>query len=125
MLYNDWSRWDRISTVSASLGLNFFRLAGEAHSSAEAEDLYQKALIRFERLAEEGLQSGHLYYNIANTYYKLNDIGRAVLNYRRAEVFIPNDENLRHNLQYVLSLQPDKIELNQEEQILKTLLFSV
>lgn len=100
-----------------------FRQAGEQSSAALAEGLYQKALARFERLAKDGVRSGQLFYNIGNTYFQLNDIGRAVLNYRRAEQYIPNDENLRHNLQYVLSLQPDKIELNQEEQILKTLLF--
>lgn len=89
-----------------------------------ARDLYLKALVRFERLAGEGgVTNGKLYYNIGNCYYLLGDIGRAILNYRRAEQYVPADPNLRQNLSYVLSKRQDRFEEKQRQKVMKTLFF--
>jgi hypothetical protein len=109
-----------------SQGTEFFHQATEMSKSdpGAARDLYQKALLRFERLVEDGeVRNGKLYYNIGNIYFLLDDIGRAILNYRRAEHYIPNDPNLAKNLAYARSLRPDKLETQNEEKILKTLFF--
>ncbi len=102
---------------------DYFRKASETPDRDQAEALYEKALVRFERLVADGIQNGQLYYNIGNTYFRMDDLGRAILNYRRAQQYIANDENLRQNLAFALSRQPDKLEVKQETQILKTLLF--
>lgn len=102
---------------------DYFRQANESTVPEEAAALYRKALVRFEKIVQSGNKNGKLYYNIGNTYFRLNDLGRAILNYKRAERLIGSDENLRQNLAYALSRQPDKIELKQEERILKTVLF--
>jgi len=103
----------------------FFRQAGEivATDPQQAEKLYRKALIRYRKLIDAGVANGKLYYDIANTYDRLGDIGRAIANYRRAQQFMPDDENLRHNLNYVLNQRQDKIELKEKEKVLKTLFF--
>ena len=86
--------------------------------------LYERAALRFERLAAEGgIQSGKLYYNIGNAYFRMGDLGRAILNYRRAERYIPNDPNLNQNLRYAHSRRIDKIEETQQAKVFKTLLF--
>ena len=75
-------------------GNQLFREANELSSQnpVAAEDLYRRAALRFERLVNEGgIQSGKLFYNIGNAYFRTNDIGRAILNYRKAEQYIPND----------------------------------
>ncbi len=90
---------------------------------AAARDLYEKALLRYERLVRQGVNNGKLYYNIGNTHFRLNDIGRAIINYRRAELLMPHDANLAQNLAYVMSKRQDRIEPRQEEQILKILFF--
>jgi len=69
------------------------------------------------------VRNGKLYYNIANTYFQLHDLGRAILNYRRGLLYLPDDENLRQNLRYAESQQPDRIEPKQEAMIAKTLFF--
>ena len=102
---------------------DFFRKASEMENLETAKPFYQKALLRFERLIQVGVQNGKVYYNIGNTYFRLNDLGRAIVNYRRALQFIPNDENLHQNLAYAKSQQPDNIEEKQAEQIKKTVLF--
>jgi hypothetical protein len=89
-----------------------------------AKDSYRAAVIRFERIVEEGgIQNGKLFYNIGNAYFRLDDLGRAILNYRRAGQFLGGDANLAQNLRYARSRRIDQIEEKQETQVLKTLLF--
>lgn len=103
-----------------------FRQANQAslRDPAAAGDLYLRAALRFERIVEEGgIRNGRLFYNIANAYFQTDDIGRAILNYRRAELFMSSDPNLRQNLAYARSRRSDSFEEKQETQVLKTLLF--
>jgi tetratricopeptide (TPR) repeat protein len=109
-----------------SQGTDFFHQATEKSESdpAAAKDLYAKALLRFERLVEEGgVRNGKLFYNIGNIYFLLDDVGIAILNYRRAEQYIPNDPNLIKNLAYARSMRQDKLDRRDQEKILQTLFF--
>ncbi|MEA3547450.1 MAG: tetratricopeptide repeat protein, partial [Thermodesulfobacteriota bacterium] len=103
-------------------GASFFRQANESDDPEEARRLYHKSLLRYEKLSRE-IENGKLYYNIGNVYFRLDDLGRAIVNYRRAEQLITNDPNLRQNLDYALSKRQDKIESKQEEELLRTLFF--
>jgi len=81
-------------------------------------------LLRFERLVRGGgINNGKLFYNIGNVHFQLKDIGRAILNYRRAELYLPNDANLKKNLAFAQSMRHDSFEPKQQEKILKTLFF--
>lgn len=103
-----------------------FRQANEtAASDPEAADqLYRKALMRYEKIVwEGGIRNGKLFYNIGNTYFKIKDLGRAILNYKRAALFIPNDPNLRQNLEFAKARRIDRIEEPQKIRILKILFF--
>jgi tetratricopeptide (TPR) repeat protein len=73
-------------------------------NSAYKQARYAEAVEDYERLIESGLESGNLYYNLGNSYFKKGELGKAVLNYERAMVFIPNDSDLRFNYEYTLSL---------------------
>ena len=101
----------------------FFQQASQLEDEAQSADLYRKALIRFEKLVDDGVVNGKLYYNLGNTYFRLHDLGRAVLNYRRALGYLPEDDNLHQNLLAARSQQQDRIDPKQEEMIVKTLLF--
>ncbi len=117
----------KLSTAKRAIILheanNFFRLAGQAADSGQAAELYNKALLRYKRLTRTGLRNGKLYYNIGNTYFRLHDLGRAILNYRLAGQYLPDDQNLEKNLTFALSRQPDEIIPRQRQRIMKTLLF--
>jgi tetratricopeptide (TPR) repeat protein len=109
-----------------SQGKELFRQANEIAASKplEARDLYRKAALRFERITREGgVQNGKLHYNIGNAYFRINDFGRAILNYRRAEQFIPNDPNLQQNLESARKRRTDRIEEQQKTKVLKTVFF--
>jgi len=95
-----------------------------ATDSEAAKDRYGKAILRFERLVREGgVRNGKLYYNLGNAYFLSGDLGRAILNYRRAEQLLPNDPNLHQNLSYVRNQRSDRITEPQKAKVLKTVFF--
>ncbi len=53
---------------------------------------------------EEALHYGHshsLHFNLANTYFQLDEPGRAVLHYLRAKALLPEDADTEANLRFV------------------------
>ncbi len=103
-----------------------FQAGNEAAAGdpSSAHQHYRGAALRYERLIDEGgLANGKLYYNLGNAYFRMGDIGRAILNYRRALRLRPGDENIRRNLDYARSQRLDRIEDSSSDQALHTLLF--
>jgi len=83
------------------------RLFTEANELYEAGD-YAGAIERYESLARAGVDDATLYYNTGNAYYKIDDLGKAVLNYERALRLSPRDEDARQNLSLVEMQLKDK-----------------
>lgn len=77
--------------------------------SAYIKNDYATAILIYENLLRKG-ESAELYYNLGNSYYKLNDIARAILNYERALLLKPGNEDIRANLEIVRSKTVDKID---------------
>ena len=72
---------------------DLFRQANQVQATApqQASDLYRKAVLRYRHLIDEvGIRNSKLFYNLANTYHQLGDIGRAIVNYRRARAARPS-----------------------------------
>lgn len=69
---------------------------------------YQQAIKDYEELLKKG-PSVDLYYNLGNSYYRTDNITRAVLNYERALLLAPGDADIRFNLQMARSKTIDKI----------------
>lgn len=76
--------------------------------SAYAQERYQQAAKVYEQLLKHGV-SADLYYNLGNAYYRMDNIPQAVLNYERALLLSPGDEDIRLNLQLARSKTVDKI----------------
>lgn len=81
----------------------------EANQAYEKGD-YNTSADLYERILSNGIYSGMIYYNLGNSYAKMGQTGKALLNYRRAESLIPRNGDLKFNLQYVLDQRKDKIE---------------
>ena len=58
----------------------------------------------------ENLESADLYYNIGNTYFKLDDIAHAILYYERALKLDPAHADARHNLEIATQLTLDRVD---------------
>ncbi len=89
-----------------------------------ARDCYDKAILRFERIVQEGgIRNGKLYYNLGNAYFLIGDMGRSILNYLRAEQYIPNDPNLHQALGYARAQRTDRFTEPQGKRVLRTVFF--
>ncbi len=82
----------------------------KAANNAYNQSLYDSALVTYQKVLDAGYESGELYYNIGNSYYKNNDIASAILYYEKAKKLIPNDESTEYNLNIANSMIVDKIE---------------
>ena len=60
--------------------------------------IYDSAAYYFEQIAALKPARADVYYNLGNTYYRLNKIGPAVLNYERALKIDPNYKEAKDNL---------------------------
>jgi tetratricopeptide (TPR) repeat protein len=74
---------------------------GAGHYEAEK---YDQAIAEYTSLLNQGWESGPLYYNLGNCFFKKGELGRALLFYERARRLIPRDEDLESNYQYAQSL---------------------
>jgi len=59
---------------------------------------YENAASLYKDIAREGYIAHELYYNLGNSYVKLDSIPAAILNYERAKKIKPNDEDINYNL---------------------------
>lgn len=83
-----------------------FEKANSHYSNGE----YPEALQQYLAIYESGGESGELFFNIGNTYYKMNQIGYAILFYEKAKKYIPADEALLRNLRIVELRKIDEIQ---------------
>jgi tetratricopeptide (TPR) repeat protein len=70
---------------------------------------YDSALFYFEKIAALSPRDAVVYYNLGNTYYRLNQIGPAVLNYERALKIKPSYKEAADNLVVAQSRIPNRI----------------
>jgi len=68
------------------------------------EGKFEETIADYEQVLNSGLESGPLYYNLGNAYFKNGMLGKAILNYLRARRLMPEDADLKANLDYARSL---------------------
>ncbi|MBN2829125.1 MAG: tetratricopeptide repeat protein [Candidatus Cloacimonetes bacterium] len=73
-----------------------------------AEKEFDKALEAYTNLTERGIENANLYYNIGNCHIRTNNLGLAILNYKKALRLNSNHKEASNNLQFALSLTKDK-----------------
>jgi len=94
----------------------------EANQAYKAGD-FQQAAALYQNIIKTGVLSGHLFYNLGNACFKAGEIGRAILNYRKAEMLMPRSEDLETNLRYALEQTIDKIECRELPTVLSSFCF--
>ena len=89
----------------------------------QAVQLYRQAETDFLALREAGVRNAALEYNLGNVYFRLGDLGRAILHYRRAAALNPGDERLTANLRYARDRVEPRIAPSGESRLAQQLLF--
>lgn len=99
-----------LALLILTLPASFAATAVQQADSAYNKKKFQDALYYYQAAAQKDGVSSDLYYNMGNTYYRLGDLGHAVLNYRRALALDPSNEEARLNLEFVRTKITDKPE---------------
>ena len=92
-------------SLSASASVNRW----EAGNKAYIEGNYDKAIEEYSAILEGGEYSMELYYNLANAYFKMEKIGKAILYYNKALRIAPSQEDVLHNLAIAEAQTKDRI----------------
>ncbi|HJG89284.1 tetratricopeptide repeat protein [Barnesiella viscericola] len=95
-----------VAGMTATYGQESLTKANEAY----AQEDYIKAIELYEQTAREHGVSSDLYYNLGNAYYKHNEFAKAILNYERALLLNPGNEDARFNLDMANTHIVDKID---------------
>lgn len=87
-----------------------FDRATKAYNNGE----YQTAVDEYLQILDQGQHSAELYYNLGNTYYKLNQIAPSIYYYEKALLLKPNDAEIKNNLAYAQNMTLDAIDTMPE-----------
>ena len=100
------------------LGLILFTVTARASEQAlvylqQGNQLYEEgdfsdAREQYESAVNEGLVNATLYYNYANTLFRLNKLGISILYYEKALKLAPTDEDIKANLKFAYAQTIDK-----------------
>jgi len=71
---------------------------------------YAAAAGEYEKILGYNAESGNVYYNLGNAYFKMGKLGKAIVNYERARRLIPRDSDCGANLAYALSLRENPLQ---------------
>ena len=95
-----------VGISSADEAAQRFEQANQLYLQAK----YPDAVAQYEKIVQSGFESGELYFNLGNAYYKSGNIQKAILNYERARQLLPRDEDVQFNLQLANLQVVDKID---------------
>jgi len=71
---------------------------------------FKQAIDLYNQVIMANLESPELYFNLANSYYKTKQYPLAILNYERAKLLAPDDEDIEFNLQVANQYVVDAIQ---------------
>ncbi len=84
-------------------------LFGKATDAYNTGD-YNTAIESYLEIIEAGQHSPELYFNLGNSYYKLNQIAPSIYYYEKALLLKPKDSEIKNNLAYAQNMTLDAIE---------------
>ena len=71
---------------------------------------YAESTQQYEALIDLGYKDASVHYNLGNAYLESGDLGRAILNYLRAEELSPRDPDIQANLELARSGTVDQLQ---------------
>ena len=84
---------------------DLYSKANEAYQAGA----YDSARSIYAEIVENGIVSSELFYNLGNTYFRLERIPEAILYYERAQRLDPSDADIQYNLEIARGFITDKI----------------
>jgi tetratricopeptide (TPR) repeat protein len=95
-----------IGTALTGAAQDKIQQANEVYTQGD----FNQAVELYLQVIESDGASANVYYNIGNSYFRLNKIAPAILYYERAILLLPGDPDIRFNLELARLKTVDKIE---------------
>ena len=117
-LYADQKYGQALETFNHILQENPYNQEAALGAGASAYYLkdYQTAQRIFENLAKEkGEKEQDAYFNLGNTFYRSNQMDKAIQAYKQAIIKNPKDRDAAHNLQLILQQQNQQNNKDQNQ----------
>ena len=86
----------------------------EKATAAYTDGAFNEAIDLYNTILDNGQHSAALYYNLGNSYYKLNDIPNSIYYYEKALLLSPKDPEILNNLGYAQQMTLDAIDTMPE-----------
>jgi len=99
---------DSIVNATSKLGSRNLVISKSLADSAYIRNDFTTAIHIYEMILRTG-ESADIYYNLGNSYYKIGDIAKAILNYERALILKPANKDIRSNLEIARAKTVDKV----------------
>ena len=90
-----------------------FENANSAYNTGQ----FERAVMLYKKILEEGQHSAELYFNLANSYYRLNQVGESIFYFEKAKQLSPNDQDIIVNSSFAQNMAIDAVELLPKPQI--------
>ena len=94
-----------VSLIGSSQAGESFESGNQFYNSGN----YQKAASEYRSVLSENLHSASLYYNLANCYYKLNEVALSIFYYEKALLLDPASKDIEINLGFAQKMTVDSI----------------
>lgn len=75
---------------------------------------FESAIEKYHAVLDSGYQSPELFYNLGNAYFKSHKLTMALVEYERAILLDPNDEEIKYNLALARQYVVDEIDVLPE-----------
>jgi hypothetical protein len=82
----------------ASPAADSLRALWQDGTEAYRQGRYAQAAESYAAVARAGVESGPLFYNLGNAYFRVGETGQAIRYYEKARRLLPSDPRIAHNL---------------------------
>ena len=90
-----------------------FENANSAYNAGQ----FEKAVMLYKEILESGRHSAELYFNLANSYYRLNQVGESIFYFEKAKQLRPKDEDINVNSAFAQNMAIDAVEVLPKSQV--------
>ncbi len=80
---------------------------------------FELAIDKYQQVIDSGFVSSELYYNLGNAFFKSHKLTMALVQYERAKLLDPDDNEINHNLEMARQYVVDEIDVLPEWQLKK------
>ncbi len=92
-----------------------FKNANTAYNAGQ----FENAVLLYKEILASGEHSAALYYNMANCYYRLNNVAESIFFYEKAKQLNPQDDDININSAFAQNMAIDAVEVLPKSQISK------